>query len=312
MSKNTIPEALKKFLLEVNAHTPVYIAQEIRDIFEETVRTYTLPKLHLPVIENRYFKTENNEIPIRIYHPNPQKKLPVSFYFHGGGHVCGSIETHDSICRRIADASETLIISVGYRLAPEHPYPAGLLDCIAAYEQRNQLLNNLHADTNKVFLIGDSAGGNLALSVCNYMKEHRDTNIKGLALIYPSVDFSMNYDSFERNGEGFLLTREKVKWYFNTYFLNGGDRVKASPINFKQLKSFPPIYIAAAELDPLFDEAIVFAEKIKNLGIPIKLEKFKGMIHAFAQLETLVPGQVSQLVKSISHFIKSVMKPDQP
>lgn len=194
---------------------------------------------------------------------------------------------------------------MGYRLAPEYPYPAGLLDCIAVVEQRVSLLKNAQVNTERVFLIGDSSGGNLALSVCHKMKERGDSDIKGLALIYPSVDFSMKYDSYNRNGEGFLLTREKIKWYFDKYFRNEWERIEASPMHFKRLELLPPCYIAAAEYDPLFDEAIAFAQKIKTLGVVVQLEEFKGMIHVFAQLELFVPDRVFQLVESIGHFIKS-------
>lgn len=134
----------------------------------------------------------------------------MALYFHGGGHLSGSIQTHDALCRRIAVASNSVVVSVGYRLAPEYPYPEGLLDCIAVFEQRVLLLKDYQVNTEHVFLVGDSAGGNLAISVGHKLKERGDNVIKGLALIYPSVDFSMSYDSYQRNGTGFLLTREKL------------------------------------------------------------------------------------------------------
>ncbi|KTD10659.1 alpha/beta hydrolase [Legionella gratiana] len=303
---NNIPRSLQNFLDLVNTKSPVYTPEEVRELAEKTAEAFALqPKTFVPLISNKEIKFIDHEIATRIYHPAPQKKLPLILYFHGGGHLSGSIETHDALCRRIAVASNSVVVSVGYRLAPEFPYPAGLLDCLAVFEQRVQLLEGFQVNTNHVFMVGDSAGGNLALSVCHQMKERGDNEIKGLALIYPSVDFSMNYDSYQHNGEGFLLTREKIKWYFDNYFRNGGDRIQASPIYFKHLELLPPCYIAAAEYDPLFDEAIAFAKKIDALGVAVQLEEFKGMIHVFAQLELFVPDQVFQLVKSIGHFIKS-------
>ncbi|ARB91791.1 alpha/beta hydrolase [Legionella longbeachae] len=307
MSHNDIPRSLQNFLDLVNTKSFIYTPEEVRDLAEKTSEAFVVqPKTFVPLISDQEVKLVRHQIATRIYHPAPQKKLPLTFYFHGGGHLSGSIKTHDALCRRIAVASNSVVVSVGYRLAPEFPYPAGLLDCIAVFEQREPLLKDFQVNTEHVFLVGDSAGGNLAISVGHKMKERGDTAIKGLALIYPSVDFSMNYDSYQRNGTGFLLTREKIKWYFDNYFRNGDDRIQASPIYFKHLELLPPCYIAAAEYDPLFDEAITFAKKIEALGVVVQLEEFKGMIHIFAQLELFVPDQVAQLVASIGSFIKSL------
>lgn len=305
MSHGQIPQSLQNFLDLTNTRPAVFIPEEVRDLAEKTTEAFALPKLFVPLISDPVLQLADHDIATRIYHPDPQKNLPLIIYFHGGGHLSGSIETHDALCRRIAVSSNAVVLSVGYRLAPEFPYPAGLLDCMAVFEQKVELLKDFRVNINHVFLAGDSAGGNLALSVCHQMKELGDHTIKGLVLIYPSVDFSMNYESYQRNGEGFLLTREKVKWYFDNYFKNGGDRVQASPMYFKHLELLPPCYIAAAEYDPLFDEAIAFAKKIKTLGVSVKLEEFKGMIHVFAQLEIFVPDQVSRLIGSIEYFIKA-------
>ncbi|KTD41750.1 alpha/beta hydrolase [Legionella parisiensis] len=305
MSHGRIPQSLQSFLDLTNTRPAVFIPEEVRDLAEKTAEAFALPKVFVPLIGNPVLRLAEHEITTRIYHPDPQEKLPLIIYLHGGGHLSGSLETHDALCRRIAVASNAVVLSVEYRLAPEFPYPTGLLDCMAVFEQKNELLKDFEVNMNHVFLAGDSAGGNLALSVCHQMKELGDSTIKGLVLIYPSVDFSMNYESYQRNGEGFLLTREKIKWYFDNYFKNGGDRHQASPMYFKHLELLPPCYIAAAEYDPLFDEAIAFAKKIKALGVSVELEEFKGMIHVFAQLEIFVPEQVSQLIGSIEHFIKT-------
>lgn len=305
MPQSHIPQTLQNFLNLSNTKPAVFVPEEVRDLAEKTAEAFALPKLFVPLISNLVLQLADRVIPTRIYHPAPQKRLPLIIYFHGGGHLSGSIDTHDALCRRIAVSSQTIVLSVGYRLAPEFPYPAGLQDCIAVFEGKAELLKAFQVNSEQVFLAGDSAGGNLALSVCHQMKKQGDTSIKGLVLIYPSIDFSMNYDSYQRNGEGFLLTREKIKWYFDNYFRNGGDRIHASPMYFEHLELLPPCYIAAAEYDPLFDEALAFAKKIENLGGSVILEEFKGMIHVFAQLEIFVPDQVFRLIQSIEHFIKS-------
>src|SRR5580704_1386410 len=128
MSHDNIPQSLQNFLNFTNNKPAIYIPEEVRDLAEKTAEAFALPKIFLPLISNKSLKLADHEIPTRIYHPAPQKKLPLTLYFHGGGHLSGSIETHDALCRRIAAASETVLVSVGYRLAPEFPYPAGLLD----------------------------------------------------------------------------------------------------------------------------------------------------------------------------------------
>jgi acetyl esterase/lipase len=302
---HTIPKALANFLNEVNSLDPVaFSIENVRELSKKMAVIYSLPKLEVPLVINRQFLSGSHTIPVRLYHPNPEQKRPLLVYYHGGGHANGSLDTYDSLCRRLALASQCLVLSVGYRLAPEFPFPAGLHDCLAAYQQRDVILKDLQVLPDWVFLAGDSAGGNLALSVCHQMKEQGEDAIKGLVLIYPSVDYSMNYDSYQRNGHGFLLTREKIAWYFDLYFSQGGDRKQASPIHFQHLELLPPIYLAVAEYDPLIDEAILFAEKLRKLGVKIQLETFNGMIHGFAPLETIVPEQVFQLVHSAGNFIK--------
>ncbi|STY28883.1 alpha/beta hydrolase [Legionella wadsworthii] len=308
MPQGRIPQALQNFLNFTNSKPNVFSPDVIRELAEKTADAFALPKLFVPLIRDLDLEHADHKIPTRIYHPAPQKKLPSILYFHGGGHLSGSIDTHDALCRRIAVASHSVLVSVGYRLAPEFPYPAGLLDCIAIYKNRVELLKEIEVNTDCVFLAGDSAGGNLAISVCDQIKGIREQAIKGLVLIYPSVDFSMNYDSYQRNGEGYLLSREKIQWYFDNYFKDGGDRIQASPINLKHLNLLPPCYIAAAEYDPLLDEAIAFAKKIESLGVSVTFEEFKGMIHVFAQLEVFVPEEVFRLIESIEHFIKLYSK----
>lgn len=306
MSK-PIPPKLQAFLDYVNAGKVPYDVPTVRQQAAALSRHFQLSKVALPFVEDRVSHLMGRDIPVRIYHADPQHVLPVLFYFHGGGHMCGSIETHDALCRRIARATQTVLISVGYRLAPEHPYPAGLQDCIEVVKQRKPLLVGVQADTEKMLLAGDSAGGNLAISVCQALKIEGDQSIQGLMLIYPSVDFTMQHDSIRRNGQGFLLSRDKMQWYFDHYFVEGADRRAASPLYFEHLDQLPPTYIAVAEYDPLRDEAVAFAEKLQHLGVMVELEEFAGMIHVFAQLETVVPDQVDRLSQSIGEFVATFL-----
>ena len=305
---STLPFALQSLLDRVNNVPETNVSLSIvREASAALSESLGLPKVPVALVLDYSARLATHDIIVRCDHPTPSKTLPAIFFYHGGGHVSCSLETHDRICRRIANATQCVVLSVDYRLAPEFPYPCGVEDCLAITAQRKQLFQTTFpVDFDHIFLAGDSAGGNLALTVCHQMQQHGDTAIQGLLLIYPSVDFSMNYDSFERYGRGFLLTKSKVSWYLNQYFAKGGDRKQASPIHFPNLESLPPVYLAIAELDPLYDENQAFATKLQALGVTISVEEFKGMIHAFVQFESLVPLQISQLIISIRHFIQAL------
>ena len=301
-----IPYALRTFLESVNHDEEVnYTPSIVRNASATLSHTFGLPKVPVAFVMDYDVRLTTHDIPVRCYHPMPAKKLPVIFYYHGGGHLSCSLETHDRICRRITNATQCVIISLGYRLAPEFPYPCGVDDCIAITAGRKTLFpTTLLANFDHIFLAGDSAGGNLALTVCHQLQQQNDSAIRGVLLFYPSVDFSTHYASYERNGRGFLLTKNKITWYFNHYFAKGGDSEQASPMHFPNLNALPPIYMAIAELDPLYDEDYAFAMKAQALGVTITVEEFKGMIHGFIQFESLVPVQILHLITSIQQFIQ--------
>ena len=300
------PKPLQDFLNEVNALPPAttFEAKTVREMSILLTQKMALPETPVALVENRVCHLATHDIPVRIYHPEPTKTLPLILYYHGGGHLNGSVETYDRFCRRIATTTHCVVASVDYRLAPEFPYPNGLNDCIAAFETRSDYLKNLSIDLNCVFLMGDSAGGCLSISVAHHAKLKQDTAIRGLGLIYPSTDYTLQQDSLKRYGKGFLLTKDRMIWYFNQYFQHGEDHIKPSPLYFNHLEKLPPCYIAVAEFDPLSDEAYAFAKKLQEKSVPVQLETFQGMVHGFAQLPKLVPDQVSQLLHSIADFIK--------
>ena len=195
-----IPYALRTFLESVNHDEEVnYTPSIVRNASATLSHTFGLPKVPVAFVIDYDVRLTTHDIPVRCYHPMPAKKLPVIFYYHGGGHLSCSLETHDRICRRITNATQCVVISLGYRLAPEFPYPCGVDDCIAI-----------------------TAGRNLALTVCHQLQQQNDSATQGLLLFYPAVDFSMHYGSYERNGRGFLLTKNKIIWYFNHYFAKVG------------------------------------------------------------------------------------------
>jgi acetyl esterase len=206
-------------------------------------------------------------VPVRIYTPLEPRGGTVA-YFHGGGWVVGSIDSFDTACRALANASGATLVSVGYRLAPEHPFPAGLGDCVAVTRTLDAPLA----------VAGDSAGGNLAIAVARRL---RDT-ITGTALIYPVTDAGLNTPSMRDFKERYGLTAAGLERYWNLY-LDGADgfQADASPLRAGDLEGLPPTYVLTAEFDVLRDEGEAFVKKLEAAGVDVTHRRFDGTIHGF-------------------------------
>jgi acetyl esterase len=234
--------------------------------------------------------TANREIELRIYRPSRQKKLPVVLYFHSGGYVKGDVEYCDSFCRRVANGSQIVVISVNYRLAPESKFPSALED---AYEALLFVKNEneyLDIDANKIGVMGESSGGNLAASVCllSYLK--KGPSIKFQLLIYPQLDYTMSFSSYEKYKEGFFLTKEALEFYSSQYFEPTVDRKDelVSPLWTKNYKNLPPAYVITAEYDPLQQEGEAFAKNLSIAGVRAVHRCYSGMVHGFVSMPTLL------------------------
>lgn len=306
MPSGKLQPELLEFMAYVNSNKPIQEIGAFRQMIVSMVDSMVAEEISIALIEDRVYHSAGHQLPVRIYHPCPEKTVPLIVYYHGGGHAAGSIDTHNQLCCRIAAKTQCAVMSVEYRLAPEHKFPAGLNDCIAALEHRFDLLEHLNINAKQVVVAGDSAGGNLALSVTKAMIDKGDHSIAGIALIYPSVDFTMSdaHDSLRSFADGYLLTKEKIQWYVEQYFNPDDDLKAASPLYFDHLDQFPPVYMAVAECDPLRDEGVAMAMKLKEAGVSVTLEEYSGMIHVFAQLERLVPHQVDALMNSIAGFCR--------
>ena len=207
-------------------------------------------------------------IPVRIYHPTPDASLPVLIYYHGGGHMAGSVTVYDPICRKIAHATEHIVVSVDYRLAPECPYPSGVND---AYNVVKNIWATLDGRGLKyqrhLSIAGDSAGGSLCATVAHLTQHDAGIDIRRQAMIYPSLDYTLTSYSTEENAEGYLLVKEKIKWYFDNYFQKGENRKSASPLYMEFTNQLPETLVITAEFCPLRDEGIAYVEKVKSTGL---------------------------------------------
>jgi acetyl esterase len=222
-------------------------------------------------VEDRTVKGPGGDIPIRVYTPNGRGPFPLLVYFHGGGWVVGSIETVDASCRSLTNLANCITVSVDYRLAPEHRFPAAPDDCYAATAWTALNAASIHGDPRRIAVGGESAGANLAAAVALTAQERGTPSIALQLLLYPVMDHACNTPSCRENARGYFLTTEMMKWFWNHYLRNDadGENPLASPLRAKRLQGVAPAVISTAEFDPLRDEGAEYAKKLREAGVPI-------------------------------------------
>lgn len=252
------------------------------------------------------------DIPCRIYHPNPDIALPVMLFFHGGGHMCGDIAVYDPICRKLAHHSQTIVVSIDYRLAPEHPYPAGLEDARFSLQQLFPTLDHYQCRyRNRVILAGDSAGGALAATIIQsppFTTEQTKTlprpNVEKLVLIYPSLDYTLTADSLRENSTGYVLETQKIDWYFQQYLQHRECRERVSPLFGNIPPAHPETLVITAGYCPIRDDGLHYQLRLQRAGIPCQHLHLEDMIHAYLNLEALVPAACQRTYQTIADFIQ--------
>ena len=234
-------------------------------------------------LEDRALPGPSGEIPIRIYTPAGQGPRPVLVYFHGGGWVLGNLETHDRVCRSLANAAGCVVVSVDYRLAPEHRFPAAAEDAYAATRWVAENAAALGIDGARLAVGGDSAGGNLAAVVALMARDRGGPALGQQLLIYPVTDHDFETPSYREHAEGFLLWRESMVWFWDHYLpdVAGRDDPYASPLRAAELRGLPPAYVITAEYDPLRDEGEAYAARLREAGVPVVSKRYPGMLHGF-------------------------------
>jgi acetyl esterase len=262
-------------------------------------------------VEDRSIQGPESLIPIRIYTPEGQGPFPIVVFFHGGGFVYGDLESHDAVCRSIVNASQHIVVAVDYRLAPENPFPAAPNDCFAATKWVYENASELNGDKTNLSVAGDSAGGNLAAVVCLMAKEKGGLSISKQVLLYPVTDSYEpgKYDSYIENGKGYFLTTDSMGLFSKLYVQNSEWRNHpyATPLNAPDVSCMPPALIITAEYDPLRDEGEVYAEKLRNSGVEVTLEREEGLIHGFFNLFSLMDSKedLKEIYESIGSFLKN-------
>jgi acetyl esterase len=234
-------------------------------------------------VDNRTIPGPAGDIPVRIYTPDGAADRPVIVYYHGGGWVIGELETVDRPLRSLAVRSGAVIVSVDYRLAPEHVYPAAFDDCYAATVWVAEHAAELGADPGRLVVAGDSAGGNLAAAVALAARDRAGPAVAAQLLIYPVTDFDFTTRSYLDNGEGYLLQRPTMQWFW-AHYLGAQDLGKdpyAAPARADSLVGLPPAFVMTCEFDPLRDEGEAYAARLRDAGVPVTARRYDGMLHGF-------------------------------
>jgi acetyl esterase len=221
-------------------------------------------------------------IPIRIYRPSAERPLPVLVYFFGGGWTLGTIDTSDGVCRALTNAVGCVTITVGYRLAPEHKFPAAVDDCHAATEWIAAHAVDLGVDPDRIAVGGDSAGGNLAAAV-TLLARSRGPRLAHQLLVYPNTDYLSDSPSLRENDDPLLFNRNSSDWYWGHYLASPADGVDplASPLRAPDHAGLPSATVITAEYDPLRDQAEEYAQRLRDAGVSVTLSRYSGMVHGF-------------------------------
>jgi len=301
----------------------------LRELIDEKLANTTAPQWRLPIeevrasfralwspsmtgapvevasVEDRTVDTNAGTVRVRAYTPEADGPVPIMMYFHGGGYVKGGLDEADAFCRRLARTTGNIVVSVDYRLAPEHPYPAALDDTYHSSLWAYHNAGALGGTKDSFSVCGESAGGNLAAVICILAKSGEEIEISRQILLQPVVDFTLSFPSIEMPASECLVPREDLAWYYEEYCgTEAGIRdFRVSPIFADDLSGLPPALIITAEHDTLRDEGKTYADRLRESGVPTKYSCYSGMIHGFLQMAGLV-DEAQQAIDEISLFAR--------
>lgn len=241
-------------------------------------------------IEDRTIPGPGGEIPVRLYRPAGDTPKPVVVYYHGGGWVIGNLESHDATCRELANAADVVVVSVDYRLAPEHVFPAAVDDAFAALEWVHEHAPELGADPSRIAVAGDSAGASLAAVVAQLARDANGPPIVFQLLVYPATDYEFSSPSMIENADGYFLTIAGMRWFYGHYLRSeaDGDDPRVSPARAADLSGLPPAFVITAEYDPLRDQGMAYAAALRAAGTPTEATRYEGMFHGFFGMGAMI------------------------
>ncbi len=281
--------------------------QTVRDMFAMAppVEVELAP---LAKIEDRLIPVKDAEINVRIYTPEGEGPFPLFVYYHGGGWVLGDIPIADASCRMLANKTGRIVVSVDYRLAPEHKFPVPVEDSYAALQWVSENAEALNGNASNIVVGGDSAGGNLAAAMTLKSRSEKGPAIAGQVLIYPVTALSYDSKSYQDFKEGFGLDRDLMIWFGNYYIRNEEDakNVLVAPILAEDLRNLPPAYVLTAEFDVLRDEGEAYAERLKEAGVTVETSREEGLVHGFFTNMAVFPDDIKGAIDKFAAFLSKV------
>ena len=263
--------------------------ESMRAAMENVIRATPPHEVH--AVEDRELPGPAGSIPVRVYRPGAEKSLPILVWFHGGGWVIGSLDTHDNLCRLLCDDAGVIVVSVDYRLAPETKFPGAADDCVAAWAWITEHAAELGGDRQRIALGGDSAGGNLAAVVALVAREQGLPMPALQLLVYPITDHEFDSASMVDNAKGYFLETEEMRWFFDHYARAPEDFAdwRMSPMRAPELAGLPAAVVITAEYDPLRDQGEAYAQRLRDAGVPTHGLRGDGLFHGFFGMHPFVP-----------------------
>lgn len=245
---------------------------------------------HVAHVEDRAIPGPAGSIPVRVYRPSDEPGLPVLVYFHGGAWVIGDIESHDGITRALANAVPCIVVSVDYRLAPEHKFPAAVDDAVAATAWVHEHARDLGADATRVAVGGDSAGANLATVTALVARDHDGPPLVFQLLVYPVTDHDFDSPSVRENAEGYFFEVGGMRWMYAHYLQDESDAAdwRVSPLRAASHAGLPPAFVLTAELDPLRDQGEAYGRKLDAAGVSVEARRYEGVFHGFFGMQQFI------------------------
>lgn len=280
---------------------------EVRALYEQAPPfTGELPSIHSAVDDT--ISVHKGEIPIRIYTPKGEGPFPIILYYHGGGWVTGSIDSVDTTCHLLCSRTNHIVISVGYRLAPEFKFPIPVQDAYGALKWAYNHAAEINGNRARIHLCGDSAGGTLATVTAINAKENRGPKITSQILIYPVTDLTFESDSYDTFQTGYGLTKDLMMWLKNHYITLKIDETNplAAPLHADNLTDLPPAFIITAEFDILRDEGIRYANRLQQAGIPVEQTTKSGLVHAYFTQPDFFLTDIENTIDEIKQFITNI------
>ncbi len=284
---------------------------DIADLTPEGARQLQLtppPAVPTPVgrVEDRVLPGPEEDVRVRIYRPDGATGTGVLVYFHGGGWVIGDLDSHDETCRRLCSGAGVPVIAVDYRRAPETTYPGAVEDCYAAVRWAAEHAGELGADPGRIAVGGDSAGGNLAAAVALMARDRGGPPLAFQLLIYPVTAADFDNASYRDNGEGYMLSRRGMQWFWDQYVPDADQRREpyAAPLAADDLSGLPPALVQTAEYDPLRDEGEAYAAALEAAGVDVSAPRYDGLIHGFFGMQDAVAAARPALAEAVAALRK--------